>query len=132
MVSKKQTKLTWNILSLVLVLSVALASVKASVRPITSNIPPYTFAGSGNSYQIYLSRYIDFSNVEYPVTITATGLPNSGYTYLDSFNSADLDKSSTYTSLKTLMMLDHNNFLVYGDVQGSTNPTFDVVYCGSP
>jgi len=51
---------------------------------------------------------------------------------MDSFYSADLDKSSTYTSLKTMMMLDHNNFLVYGDVQGSSNPTFDIVYCGSP
>ena len=133
MASTKRVMQSWSILSLVLVLSVALASVKASVRPITSNLPPYTFAGTGNSYQIYLSRYIDFTSAKYPLTISAPGLGDKpGYTYLDSFYSADLDKSSTYTSLKTVLMLDHNNFLVSGDVSGAANPSFDVVYCGSP
>ena len=133
MASTKRDRSSLGLISLALVLFTSLNSVSAVVTPIGSKIPPYTFAGSGNSYQIYLDRYFDFTKAVYPITITAAGLGDKpGYTYIDSFNSVDLDKKLSYKNIKAVTMLDHNNFLVYGDIQGEGNPAFDVVYCGSP
>jgi hypothetical protein len=133
MTNTRLDRSTKSLISLGLVFLVALTTIRATVTPISSKIPPYTFAGTGNSYQINLDRYFDFTKVKYPVTITAEGLGTKpGYSFTDSFYSVELDKSKTYTNLKTMIMLDHNNFLVYGDISAEGNPSFDVVRCGTP